>query len=189
MANGKLARLRNVCAALACLLTGGTGMAADSVNLRVAYIEGPAAQAILAGRLDDAIAYLKERVSQPGLIPVDELGSLCAAHVLKRDFKAAKAVCDHAVKQDGSALAYNNRGVLRAHIGDLNGSIEDFAKIRVLQNEYARYVAQLTEGNARLMATNNFEMVRKLRSPQSQSSSSLSSQARGARIEDPGSDQ
>lgn len=188
MADRKFARLHTILGALVCLLAAGASPAADKVNLRVAYIEGPAANAILAGRIDDAIAYLEQRISLPENSTLDELSSLCAAHVLNRDFKAAKAVCDHAVEKDASALAYNNRGVLRAHLGDLNGSIDDFAKIRVLQHEYARYISQMTEGNARIMATRNFEMVRRLKSPGDDTASSLSSsQVRGAEIEDPAS--
>lgn len=86
------------------------------------------------------------------------LSSLCVSHTLVGQFRHAQRHCDAALEQvrgaqsegggttTGLALAYSNRGVLRARAADVGGAEEDFRAALELQPEAgipARNLARL----------------------------------------------
>jgi len=93
--------------------------------------------------------------------------------------------CNEAVETDGSATAYNNRGVFRAHIGNAEGAIEDFNRARVLPANLQRYITERMRGDARLTAGNNYAMTSKYTARKRGSvGQSLAQRIRGASVED-----
>ena len=56
------------------------------------------------------------------------LTNLCVGHLLLRDFDKAEQYCNEALARPGErAVAYNNRGVLRALQGDYAAALRDFS--------------------------------------------------------------
>ncbi len=130
---------------------------ADSYTLSVVYAEGPGTEEYEAGNLDAAIEVLESREKMADNDYVgEEMATLCAFYILKRNFDAARETCSAAIEIDQSAVAYNNRGVLRVHLGDTVGALEDFDRVRVLPDDQPRYIEQLKEGDTRMVASSNF---------------------------------
>ncbi len=91
----------------------------------------PGSREIEDGRVDEAITLLAlelETASKEDAAAV--LVNLCVAYALKLDYAAALPYCDKAVADpQSSAIARNNRGVVRAASGDYRGAIRDFRKV------------------------------------------------------------
>lgn len=101
---------------------------ADGWELRTSLDAVPGTIEIESGEIDKAIRISKIRlahVSQQQKVAV--LANLCIAYILNKDFDQAEDYCGKAVKQQNDrAVSYNNRGVLKALQGDLDGAVEDF---------------------------------------------------------------
>ncbi len=160
---------------------------AETFDFKVVYAEVPGIDEIAAGDSDAAIEILETRAKDPNryYIP-NELATLCALYIMKGRLPDARKTCDTAVETDRSHTAYNNRGVLRVHLGDAAGAIEDFARIRVLPDNQQHYIEELKKRDARLVATGNYAVARKLSAKRSQPWQSLANSVRGASVEELG---
>ncbi len=150
-------------------------------EFKVLYAEVPGFEKALAGDLDAAIEVLESRaknVDNPYV--ADEQATLCALYVVKGKLDAARKTCYAAVDIGQSDLAYNNRGVLRAHLGDTAGALEDFDHARVLPDDQHRFIENLKRGNARLTASRNFAVAVKYSDKHSTNKPTMS-----VRIENP----
>lgn len=137
-----------------------TVSSADTFEFEVLYADVPGVEQALAGNIEAAIEILENRAKNADdNYVVDERATLCALYVVAGDLDAARRPCNAAVDIDDSDLAYNNRGVLRARLGDAAGAVEDFARARVLPGDQHRYIEELKRSDARLMAGRNFEMA------------------------------
>jgi len=160
---------------------------AETFDFKVVYAEVPGINEIVAGNADAAIEILEARSKDPDryYIP-DELATLCALYIMKGRLPDARKTCDSAVETDQSHTAYNNRGVLRVHLGDAAGAIEDFARVRVLPDNQQHYIEELKKRDARLVATGNYSVARKLSAKRSQPWQALANSVRGASVEELG---
>jgi tetratricopeptide (TPR) repeat protein len=134
---------------------------AESYEFKVVFAaEVPGSTEIDVGNYDAAIEILESRAKDSTQLYItDELATLCALYVVKRRLEAAHRACHNAVETDQSHLAYNNRGVLRAHLGDAAGAVRDFERARVLPTDRQRYIKELMRGDARLIASGNYAVA------------------------------
>ncbi len=161
---------------------------AETFNFRVVYAEVPGINEIIAGNHAAAIEILDRRAKDSKNYHLaDELATLCALYVVSGKFAVAHKTCNKAVETDQSYTAYNNRGVLRAHLGDAAGALEDFEQARVLPKNQKRYMQELMSRDARLIATSNYAVARKLSAKRRfNPSQALANSVRGASVEDLG---
>lgn len=159
---------------------------AQSYDFKVVYAEVPGINEILAGDHEAAIRILEDRARDDTTYYLaDELATLCALYVVKGRLKEAGDACNNAVETDGSHTAYNNRGVLRVHLGDREGAIQDFERARIRPQHQKRYVEELMMRDARLIATSNYAVAKKMASSKrEQPWQSLANSIRGASVED-----
>jgi len=158
---------------------------AETYEFKVIYAQVPGIEKILAGNLDAAIEVLESRAKNvDNHYVADEQATLCALYVQKGKLDAARRICDAAVDIDQSDAAYNNRGVLRVHVGDTAGALEDFDRARVLPDDQLRYVEELKMGNARLMASRNFAVAIEYIDKRSTNKPTMAGAVSGANIED-----
>lgn len=160
---------------------------AERFNFRVVFTEGSGSDQIRAGNADAAIEILENRTrdaDQPYL--ADELSTLCALYIVQRRLITARKACQTAVETDQSDAAYNNRGVLRAHIGDTDGAIEDFERARILPKNDQQYIDGLKSNDVRLVAGSNYSLALKFSVKRAQFGQSLAGLVRGARVEELG---
>lgn len=160
---------------------------AETYNFKVVYAEVPGIEEISHGHLDAAIEILESRAKDADNHYVaDELATLCALYIVKGRLAAAHRTCDVAVENDQSAAAYNNRGVLRAHLKNAAGAMEDFARVRVLPAYRQRYFEELTRLEARLLASSNYDVAERYAARRADVGQSLVSAVHGASVEDLG---
>ncbi len=158
---------------------------AQSYDFKVVYAEVPGINEVLAGDHDAAIRILEDRARDSSKYYLaDELATLCALYVVKGKLKEAREACDNAVETDRSHTAYNNRGVLRVHLGDREGAIDDFGRARVRPQNQKRYVEELMMRDARLIATSNYATAKKMAANRQQPWQSLVNSMQGASVED-----
>lgn len=188
--NGYLSSLynRNLCLILLATMALPTMSNADTYSFRVVYAEVPGVNEVIAGKHDAAIEILEDWVNNADVYhQPDELATLCAMYVMSGKFAVAHETCDKAVETDQSHTAYNNRGVLRAHLGDAAGALEDFEHARVRPKNQKRHIQELMKRDARLIATNNYATARKLAEKRRfDPSQALANSVRGASVEDLG---
>lgn len=158
---------------------------AQSYDFKVVYAEVPGINEILAGDHDAAIRILEDRAKDSSTYYlIDELATLCALYVVKSRLKEARDACNNAVETDRSHTAYNNRGVLRVHLGDREGAIDDFERARVRPQQQKRYIEELMMRDARLIATSNYATAKKMAANRQQPWQSLVNSMQGASVED-----
>jgi len=76
-----------------------------------------------------AVEILEARALDPSGTPQhNELSTLCGLYVLTKQLADAYDTCNAAVATDRSDTAYNNRGVLRVHMKNISGALNDFRK-------------------------------------------------------------
>ncbi len=151
---------RNVYMFLLATLALPTLSNAEIYDFKVVYAEVPGTEEIRAGNHDAAIEILESRAEDASnYYFANELATLCALYVVNGKLAAAHETCHVAVETDQSDAAYNNRGVLRAHLGDVAGAMEDFERARVLPDNQQRYVEELMKGDARLIASSNYAVA------------------------------
>ena len=133
---------------------------AETLEYRVAYVGVSASDQIRAGELQVAIGMLGSQTSQENIEDVaDELATLCALYIVTGAIENARTACDSAVRAGKTSAEHNNRGVLLAHLGDTEGALIDFEKVRILDTHRQQYITELVAGDSRLMASNNFEIA------------------------------
>ena len=170
---------------LGALALPGTSIA-ETYEFKVVYAEVPGIEEIRAENYDAAIEILESRARDADKQYVaDELATLCALYVLKGKFSAASVTCHDAVETDASDAAYNNRGVLLAHLGNTAGAMEDFQRARVLPANLQRYITERMRGDARLTASNNHAVATRYTARKRDSiGQSLARRVHGASVED-----
>ncbi len=161
---------------------------AESYNFRVVYAEVPGVNEVLAGDHDAAIEILETRAKDSKKYYLsNETATLCALYVISKRLATASETCNKAVEIDRSHTAYNNRGVLRAHLGDATGALEDFEQARILPKNHKRYVQELMQHDPRLIATGNYATAQKLVAKRRfDPSQALANSVVGASVEDLG---
>lgn len=187
--NGQICSLakRNVYLSMLTILLAPAVSSAQSYDFKVVYAEVPGINEIVAGNHDAAIDILENRAkSDDKYYLADELATLCALYVVRGKLAEARKTCDTAVETDGTHTAYNNRGVMRVHLGDPTGAIQDFERARVLPQNQKRYIEDLMQRDARLIATSNYAVAKRLTAKREQPWRSLANSIRGASVEDIG---
>jgi len=158
---------------------------AEPYGLQLAVVEVPGTEDYAAGNLDAAIELLesRENMADDHYIGL-ELATLCALYILKGNLDAARETCSAAVKIDQSGYAYNNRGVLRAQLGDTVGALEDFDRVRVLPDDQPRYVEDSKESKARFIASRNFAVTTEIMERRRANEPTMAGAVNSANIED-----
>ena len=117
-------------------------LASDEIDAR----DYAAAIKILEGRTRDAKSEYLD----------DELATLCGLYILTKQIATAHNACNTAVASDGSYAAYNNRGVLRVHLKNVKGALDDFARARVPSEKRQLYIQELIRSDVRLIPDANY---------------------------------
>ena len=176
---------RNAYLILLATLAWPTMSNAETYNFKVVYANVPGTEEIRTGNHEAAIEILESRAQDADNHYVaDELATLCALYIVKGKLAVARKTCHVAVETDQSHAAYNNRGVLRAHLGDVAGAMGDFERARVLPDNQKRYIEELIGGDARLIASSNYAVATDYTERRSHLGQSLVSRVRGASVED-----
>ena len=176
---------RSVYLILLVTLTLSTVSMADTWEFKVLYADVPGIEKALAGNLDAAIEVLESKSTNiDNHYVADEQATLCALYVAKGKLDAARKTCDAAVEIDQSNIAHNNRGVLRLHLGDTAGALEDFDRARILPDDQNRYIEELQRGDARFMAGRNFAVATEYIEKRSTNRRTMAGNISGAHIED-----
>ena len=158
---------------------------AETYEFKVLYADVPGVEKALAGNLDAAIEILESKAANiDNHYVADEQATLCALYAAKGKLDAARKTCDAAVDIGQSDIAYNNRGVLRARLGDTAGALEDFDRARVLPDDQRRYIEELKTGSARIMASRNFAVATEYIEKRSTIKPTMVGNISGAHIED-----
>ncbi len=158
---------------------------AEPYGLQLAVVEVPGTEEYATGNLDTAIELLESRENMADDDYVGlELATLCAFYILKGNLDVARETCSAAVKIDQSGYAYNNRGVLRAQLGDTVGALEDFDRVRVLPDDQPRYIKQSKESNARFIASRNFAVTTEIMERRRANEPTMAGAVNSANIED-----
>ena len=185
--NGYLSSLynRNVYLILLASLALPTMSNAERYEFKVIYAEVPGIEDISAVNHVAAIEILESRAKDASNHYVtNELATLCALYIVKNRLVTAHKTCQVAVETDQSDAAYNNRGVLRVHLGDTAGAMEDFERARVLPHNKQRYIEELMRTDARLVASRNFAVAIKYSVRRSHLGQTLANSVRSASVED-----
>ena len=162
---------------------------AESYNFKVVFADIPGFGEIRSGNYDAAIDILEKRADDANNQYLhNERATLCALYVVKSNLVAARRTCHIAVETDQSDAAYNNRGVLRAQVGDAAGAALDFERARVLPDDRQRYIRDFMKSDARIIASGNYAEVLRFasRRVQPESLQALARSVRGASVEDLG---
>ena len=158
---------------------------ADSHEFLLLIADVPGTEEYESGDLDAAIELLEStKKTADNRYLGKELATLCGFYILKDNLDAAREICSVAVKLDQSALAYNNRAVLRVRLGDAVGALKDFDRVRVLPDDQPRYMEQLIKSDARLTASSNFAMANEIRDRRRTNKPTITGAVTGAKIED-----
>lgn len=164
------------------VLLFGNPSFAETRTFRVAFEWVPGTEQIEAGNLQAGIKALEDQLAQIELESSgDILTTLCAAYIVNRSLDKAERVCDKAVEINPTESAYNNRGVFRAHTGDLSGARKDFERIRPHQVEV--YLEELWVKDVPLIASSNYDLVDKLLSKRASAEVDRTVASSAARIE------
>lgn len=185
MTNGRIHAGRALLTTLAGLCLGAGTALAEQLPYRVAFAYVPGIEDIQAGKYDAAIERL-ERRRQQDVDPVeDELATLCGVYVISRRYREAREACEQAVRREGGAAAWNNRGVLRAHFGDVEGAMRDFARVRIPEKDLEAHIETLKLGSVPLMATANMQLAERMQDMRRDARHVVGARAlRGADVED-----
>jgi len=150
------------CALLTALLgLSGFVKAASVFEFKVAFADVPGSAHIRAGDLGLGIRILEQQLADGVSLHKGEiLATLCAAYIVDHSLAKAGPTCDQAVDVAESETAFNNRGVLRAHLGDLVGARQDFARAR--PQDYQQHVEDLKAADVGVMAESNHTLINEL---------------------------
>ena len=148
-----LKRLGLVAGVLATVLPFAQTLQADEAAANHAYemsvvIDRAYGELVSKGRYERAILRI---ASHPNRFPFATANNLCVAHTLVGQYRHATRHCDEALEIAGEiartglrkdrdattewALAFSNRGVLRARMGDADGAEQDFRAAIELRGE------------------------------------------------------
>lgn len=141
-------------AALAGPLEAGTAR----VEMQIVFEDIPGAEELDAGDLERGISIIEaELKSRNPAYRSELLANLCGAYVLTREIKEARKACDAAVEAEARPSAFNNRGVLRVLVGDLEGARRDFDRVRL--DDVEAYLDEIKRTDPRFMASENLALL------------------------------
>ena len=168
---------------IAAVLLLGNSSFAETVHFRLAFDRVPGSEEIEAGNLKVGIKLLEDQLTKIELESSGEiLATLCAAYIVNRTFDKAERACKRAIEIKPTKTAYNNRGILRAHEGDLTGAREDFERVRPRQLDV--HLEELWVTDIPLMGEHNFDLVDELLSKRDSAKIDASFVVSTAKIED-----
>ncbi len=102
---------------------------AESWELRPMGDDAPGSKQIRDGKIDEAIQLLHQARKDSDTEDSTILGNLCVAHALKLRYPEALSYCSRAINRaNEDPLVYNNRGAVRAAMGDKRGASRDFQR-------------------------------------------------------------
>lgn len=128
------------------------------IEMQVAFEDIPGGRQLDAGDLERGISITEAELKSSNPEYRSELlANLCGAYVLTREIKEARHACDAAVESGAKPSAFNNRGVLRVLVGDLEGARRDFARIR--PDDVEAYIDELKRTDPRFMASENLSLL------------------------------
>ena len=132
--------------------------AADEVyQFRLMFEQIDGAASLEVGDLAAGIRQLEQKLQTDAENEGIVLATLCGGYVLARRLDEARSTCEDAVRRFPSESAYNNRGVLRAVDGDIDGARQDFDRARPA--DMAQYVEELKTRDIGFIATDNHELL------------------------------
>jgi len=135
---------------------------AEPLEFKVAMENLPGVDEVQAGQVDLGISMLVAQQGAPGSVTWQRtIATLCGVYVLASHYKKAADACEAAVANDPGETAYNNRGVLRVHSGDLDGAFEDFEQAR--PNDVGEYLQLIRASDPKLIAASNTRALEYLR--------------------------
>ena len=159
-----------------CLALSAT-VVADVYEFRVAFANVPGIDELEAGDVHAGIRILEDRQTDKRAPKyIDEMSTLCAAYVVNDELDEAAVPCNYSVRKFRTMISYNNRGALRANLGDFEGAKEDFDYARSIDEpryltvEQAEYVRGLAEHNFLLVS----ELIARRDAPQLEGGLALS---------------
>lgn len=172
----------NIVLAAAFIASAVPAGADETYPFRVAFEEVPGVEYLVAGNPAAGIRVLKEELVSGPASRGHVLATLCGAYILNRQLALAERACADAMARLPGETAYNNRGVLRAFRGDLDGAREDF--VRASPHDMDQYMEILRTRDVGLVAVANQELLRKLSAgPASERFGTSHVSIRGAEIE------
>ena len=133
---------------------------AETFAFRVAFEDVPGVEDVVSGNLQDGIVRLETELDNDSSDTGFVLATLCGAYIMDMALDHASRTCDAAVKHQPGRTAFNNRGVLRALLGDFEGAREDFEKARPA--ELSAYLEDLRRRDVGLVANDNFRKFENL---------------------------
>lgn len=134
---------------------------ADEVYpFRVAFEDLPGVDHLLAGDVARGIRILEQSLEAGTADEGDVLATLCGAYIRKNQLSSAERACADAIERSGTDTAYNNRGVLRAFRGDLEGARRDFS--RASPSDMEAYMEVLRARDVSLVAASNRKLLERL---------------------------
>lgn len=111
-----------------------TESSAQGWELRTTTIAVPGTYEIENGSIEKAIRISEVQLSHASQRQkVAVLNNLCIGHILRDDLETALVYCDKAIdRPNEKTVSYNNRGVLKALQGDVEGAMRDFEKAAMI---------------------------------------------------------
>ncbi len=131
--------------------------AGEVYSFRVAFENVRGVEHLVSGNVAEGIRLIESDLQAGDTNEADAMATLCGAYVLNGDVDKAGKTCAAAVERFPGDTAYNNRGVLRAFIGDMEGAREDFDRARPASID--EYMAELATRDVGLVASGNHEML------------------------------
>lgn len=124
---------------LAAGLAGPVVADEPSAYIMAVFDDQAQGQQVVSGDYDQAIASLSESYASAG---IEVRNNLCVAYAMAKDLQKAEEACVQALRsssrpaafwhssrqREDRAVAYSNRGVIRAITGDMEGAGEDFRR-------------------------------------------------------------
>ena len=178
----RLLRASAISVLVVLLMISGVGYA-DNFPFRVAFDAVPGVDEIESGDLVSAIEILEAQTNdRRAPMQGSVLATLCGVYIMNASLRKAAEACDEAIAVAPSKLAYNNRGVLRVHSGDLEGARADFDRARpTFIDDYLEYLKTKDIG---LIADGNSDLLDELHARRTQAKVNASFTVGSASIED-----
>lgn len=138
------------------------GASADRLGFVVALDNLPGVDELESGDIDAGLAKLEAQLANTNSERWHEvIATLCGAYVLASQYDKAVATCDRAVLEAPHNASYNNRGVLRVHLGQLDSALSDFEIAR--PDSLDSYIAVIRATDPALIAFDNTQSLLDLR--------------------------
>ena len=182
MGNRKVAAFA-VAMVLAMVFASGNQAFAGGNNFRVVYADVPGVEQLESGDVERGIEILEEQLKATDENSSDIWATLCATYIIQLSLDDAEPACDKAVETGPTYAALNNRGVLRAYLGDYSGAHDDFDRARPLQLE--AYLAELMSKDVRVVAADNYRLINIVLARTGGGGNDAAVARRTAEIEDP----